>query len=83
MNRMNHTPYDVDTWLGCYCKEKWISAKSLIAGAIDNAAPNLLQQLGSLKKLSKSEQFTHTGSDATCVYDETMVRGSLQGGPFK
>lgn len=46
---MNHIPYDVDTWLGCYWKEKWISAKSLFAVAIDYTAANLLQQQVSLK----------------------------------
>lgn len=49
MNHMNHIPDDVDTWLGCCRKEKWISAKSLIAVAIDYTAPNLLQQEVSLK----------------------------------
>lgn len=49
MNRMNHTPDDVDTWLRSYCKEKWRSAKSLITVAIDYTAPNLFQQEVSLR----------------------------------
>lgn len=42
-------PDDVDTWLRCYWREKFRSAESLIAVAINYPAPNLLEAQVSVK----------------------------------
>lgn len=81
MNRMNHIPDDVDTWLGCYWKEKWISAKLRIAVAIHYAAPNLLQGIQvSMKYLLSSQQFACSGIAAVFFWNH--VRSSVQGRSF-